>query len=122
MNFEEVKNPNTGAVEKVASFKGELVSVAEKALTNTNGTEYYPASVKIAGIGTRSCMIYKKNFDYGMQIGTSYAGRVTISPNSEGVLTPIITLSHLTGAERASLADFGLAEEVSASANLDDVK
>jgi len=124
IKFENVVNPVTKATEKQASFTGELVSIAEKAmeLNNEKKTKYFPASVNIPEIGVRSCIIYKANFDHGMVVGGSYRGRVTIAPDANGKVNPIITLSHLTSADRATLADFGLAEEVTADANLDDVK
>lgn len=123
--FEEQENPSTGTIERVASFTGKLVSIAKEPLQNTNGTEYYPASVQLEtenGLQTRSCMIYKRNFDHGMEIGESYRGKVVLAPDADGKISPIVTLSHLSNADRATLADFGLDAEVSASANLDDVK
>ena len=123
--FEEQENPNTGVIERVASFTGKLISIAKDALKNSNGKEYYPASVQLDtanGLQTKSCMIYKKNFDYGMEVGASYRGRVTLTPDANGNITPIISLSHLSNADRATLADFGLDAEITASANLDDVK
>jgi len=123
--FEEQENPNTGVIERVASFTGKLISIAKEALKNSNGKEYYPASVQLDtanGLQTKSCMIYKKNFDYGMEVGASYRGRITLTPDADGKITPIITLSHLSNADRATLADFGLDAEITASADLDDVK
>ena len=49
-------------------------------------------------------------------------GKVVLAPDADGKISPIVTLSHLSNADRATLADFGLNAEVSASANLDDVK
>ena len=123
--FEEQENPKTGIIERVASFTGKLVSIAKDAMKNSNGTEYFPASVQLEtanGLQTKSCMIYKKNFDHGMEIGASYRGRITLAPDDNGVISPIVTLSHLSNADRATLADFGLDAEVTASADLDDVK
>ena len=123
--FEEQENPNTGVIERVASFTGKLVSIAPKSQPNVLGTEFYPASVQLEtanGLQTKSCMVYKKNFDYGMEVGASYRGRITLTPDADGKISPIITLSHLSNADRATLADFGLDAEVTASADLDDVK
>lgn len=124
--FEENENPSTGAIERVASFTGKLVSVAKEPLTNSvTGKFYYPASVQFEtanGLQTKSCMIYARNYDYGMEVGASYLGKVTLAPDATGKISPIITLSHLSNAERATLADFGLDAEVTASADLDDVK
>jgi hypothetical protein len=123
--FEEQENPSTGAIERVASFTGKLISVAKEALPNSNGKLYYPASVQFEtanGLQTKSCMIHKRNFDYGMEVGASYLGKVTLAPDANGKISPIITLSHLSNADRATLADFGLDAEVTASADLNDVK
>jgi hypothetical protein len=126
MNFEEVKNPATGAMEKQARFVGKLESINPEAKPNKNGTEFHNASVSFENAKgervTRQCIVYAKNFAYGMEVGTEYAGRATVVTDEDGKQSILLSLSHLTTAGSASLADFGLEDEVTASADLDDVK
>lgn len=126
MNFEEVKNPSTGAMEKQARFVGKLESINPESKENKNGTEFHNASVSFDGATgtrlTRQCIVYAKNFQHGMKEGVEYSGRATVITDDNGKQSVLLSLSHLTTAGSATLADFGLAEEVTASADLDDVK
>lgn len=126
MNFEEVKNPTTGAMEKQARFVGKLESINPESKKNTNGTDFHNASVSFDSASgervTRQCIVYGKNYAHGMKEGVEYAGRATVITDDNGKQSVLLSLSHLTTAGSASLADFGLDAEVSASADLDDVK
>jgi hypothetical protein len=126
MNFEEVKNPSTGAMEKQARFVGKLESINPESKPNANGTEFHNASVSFENAKgervTRQCIVYGKNFSYGMEVGTEYAGRATVITDDNGKQSVLLALSHLTTAGSASLADFGLADEATANADLEDVK
>lgn len=126
MNFEEVKNPSTGAMEKQARFVGKLESINPEAKPNANGTSFHNASVSFENSQgarvTRQCIVYAKNYAYGMELGVEYAGRATVITDADGKASVLLSLSHLTTAGSASLADFGLEAEVTASADLDDVK
>ncbi len=99
-------NPTTGQEEVV--FEAKLLSIAGKPLTNVNGTEYRPASIEFKDASgnkqTASCIVYEKNFGYGMTVGQSYSA--TASKTEKGVL---ITVSHLSAAARPdeSMFSFG---------------
>lgn len=109
-------NKTTGQEEVV--FAGKLLSIAGKPLANVNGTEYRPASIEFTDASGKkqqtSCIVYEKNFQYGMSVGNSYLA--TAAKTEKGVL---ITLSHLTDAERPSeeMFSFGVAAKTSQPLN-----
>jgi hypothetical protein len=93
---------------KQANFNAELVSISNKSLKNKNDKEYYPCSIKFANSDgvevTRRAMMNAGNFAYGVEIGKHY--RSTVSIQEDG--SPLITVSHLTGADSATADDFGV--------------
>lgn len=100
-----IVNPTTGQNE--AQFTAKLLSVSTNKLANINGTEYRPASIEFVDVNgkkqTASCIVYEKNFSYGMEKDSSYLA--TASQTEKGVL---ITLSHLSGsADRPNEGMFG---------------
>ena len=108
--MEWTANPTTGQLEAV--FQGKLSSVSANAQTNSNGTEFRVGSVILPNGKERSCRIYEKNYAYGMEIGKTYRGVVTQYADSNGELQLDLRLSHLTNAQRATLADFDFDEAV----------
>ena len=108
--MEWTANPTTGQLEAI--FQGKLSSVSATTQTNSNGTEFRVGSVILPNGKERSCRIYEKNYAYGMEIGKTYRGVVTQYANSNGELQLDLRLSHLTNAQRATLADFKLEDEV----------
>jgi hypothetical protein len=126
--FEEVKNPTSGAVEKQARFVGKLESINPDAKPNSNNTMFHNASVSFETAKervTRQCIVYANNYSRAegkMELGVEYSGRATVITDDNGKQSILLSLSHLTTAGSASLADFGLDAEVTASADLDDVK
>jgi len=125
MNFEDVKNPKTGAMEKQARFVGKLESINEEAKENANGTMFHNASCSFdtpsGARVTRQCIVYAKNYAHGMEVGTEYSGRATVITGDDGKQSVLLGLSHLTTAGSATLADFGLADLATANADLDKV-
>lgn len=109
-------NKVTGQEEII--FSAKLISIAAKPLANVNGTEYRPATIsfkdKDGNVQQTSCIVYEKNFAYGMSINNSYLA--TAAKTDKGVL---ITLSHLTDAERPSedMFSFGVAAKASQPIN-----
>ena len=98
------KNATTGQLELV--FQGELLSVSETKLENSKGTEYRVGSVKLPNGKIKSCRIYEKNFAYGMEKNVSYRCTATQYKDEAGNIQVDILMSHLTQAERATVADF----------------
>lgn len=100
---------------QVATFNAKLVSLGDTVLNlnNENRTEYVVGTLEFPNkhnqLVQRSCIVYKKNYDYGMTVGTSYLCRATKTPDRQEVL---LTASHLTGAQRATADDFDFDEAV----------
>lgn len=97
-------NVQTGQLEHV--FQGELISVSASTQENSKGTEFRVGSVKLPNGKIKSCRIYEKNFDYGMEVGTSYRCTATQYKDANGDTLVDVLMSHLTAAERASIDDF----------------
>jgi hypothetical protein len=99
-------NETTGL--KFANFPAELVTISNQPLTNKNNKEYYPCSIKFVTANgeevVRRAMMNAGNFAYGVEIGRQYRSTVTIQADG----SPLITVSHLSGAESATTNDFGL--------------
>lgn len=100
------KNEVTGQLEM--SFQGELVSVGENVLENSNGTLFRIGSVRLPNGKVKSCRIYEKNYEKGMTIGVSHLCTATQYIDATGAIAVDVQMSHLTQAERATLADFGV--------------
>ena len=129
MDFENVTNPKTGAIEKQAKFVGKLEGINVEAKPNANGTKFHNATVSFDKANgervSRQCIVYANNFsrpEGDMQVGTEYSGRATVITGDDGKQSVLLSLSHLTTAGSSTLADWGLAEEVTADADLDSVK
>ena len=79
-DFKLETNPNTGEKMLVASMQGELISIAKDAIPNTKGTNFYPATVQYENVAgdlvKRGCLVYEKNYNYGMSVGTTYLGKI----------------------------------------------
>ena len=100
-------NPETGSFE--GQFQAKVVSLGEVSQKNVNGTEYAVGSIEFPDthgqLVTRSAICYKKNFDKGITVGQTYLCNVTVT--SDRPAEPILSISSLTGAVRASADDFG---------------
>ena len=90
-----------------ASFAGILKSVSEQTfeLNNEKKTKYRIATVELEGKAIQA-MMYEKNYAHGVKMGDSYSCRATYDPKW-GNNQPLITVSHLPAAQRATLADLG---------------
>ena len=99
-------NETTGL--KQANFTAELVSISNQPLANKNGNSYYPCAIKFVTSNgeevVRRAMMNAGNFAYGVEIGKSYRSTVTIQADG----SPLLSVSHLSGAESATSEDFGL--------------
>ena len=107
-DFKLEVNPNTGEKMLVSSFQGKLVSISDKAIANSKGTEYHPATVEYTNVKgatvKNGCLVYKSNFDYGMSVDTTYLGKIIKVKDK----LPLLVLSHLDRAGQATDEDFGI--------------
>jgi hypothetical protein len=104
-------NAVTGQLQ--SQFLGTLVSIGETKLSNSNGTVYRIAAVKLPNGKTVSARVYEKNFAHGMSEGAQYMCTATKYTDVSGNPAIDVTMSHLTGASRGSVEDFDfLGDEV----------
>jgi hypothetical protein len=98
--MKKVFNETTGKYD--VQFQGKLISVAsdENVMENINGTQYRPCTIQFKDAKgadrTASGIIYEKNFEKGMSVGTTYL--CTASEGDER--GAIISVSHLTQSAR----------------------
>lgn len=94
-------------------FRAEVISLGTKVQENVNGTQYVVGAVRFTnakGVTVeRGAIAYVKNVEKGIQVGETYLCNVTITPSRP--TEPIISISPLTNAERASSDDFGVVFE-----------
>lgn len=115
MNFQFVEktNPNDNSKYKEAQFQSKLVAVSDSLLENVNGTPFANCTIEFENaqgqVVRKGAIVYKKNLDYGMSVGETYLTTVRITGDERG---PLVTVSHLTSAARATTDDFGFTEEV----------
>jgi hypothetical protein len=115
--YREKFNNYSNVTELVTS--AELISISEEPRTNTNGTVYYPCTVKIIDMKgkeqTITAIIYQGNLDRandegGMKIGKLYS--LTIVPPTSQDQLPLVKLSHLaSSAGRATMDMFDFGDE-----------
>ena len=100
-------NPTSGAFE--AQFQAKLISLGTTVMTNKNGTEYVVGSIQFPNsdgqLVTRSAICYKANADKGLVIGETYISTAVMTADQP--TTPLLLISPLTGAVRATSEDFG---------------
>lgn len=115
-------NPTTKESMMTAPLQGELISIAKEAIENTNGNLYFPATVSFenaqGNIVKRGCLVYQANFDYGMEVGTTYLGKIIKVKDK----LPLVVLSHLDRASQASDDDFGIDLSMLEVADFDKVQ
>lgn len=114
--YREKFNNYSNVNELVTS--AELISISEEPRTNTNGTVYYPCTVKIIDMKgkeqTITAIMYQGNLDRandegGMKIGKLYS--LTIVPPTSQDQLPLVKLSHLNSAGRATMDMFDFGDE-----------
>lgn len=104
-----------------AQFVATVVSLGTTTQTNVNGTNYFVGSVSFKdakGVTqTRSAICYEANAEKGIEVGGEYIINVTATKDRPN--EPILSISPLTGAVRASAADFNFDyEKMLATANV----
>jgi len=97
LKFDETRNQFTGQI------MAEVISLGDNFQQNVNGTEYVVGSIKFED-KVRSAICYKANLDKGINVGETYLCNVTFTEDRPN--EPIIAISSLTSAVRASADDF----------------
>jgi len=109
-----IQNQKTGSTD--VQFSAKLVSIADKALTNVNGKEYFPCAIEFVDAKgnkqrTRAIM-YANNKAHGVTVGNFYLA--TAANTDKGVL---IQVSHLEGSGSIATSDmFGFESKVATPA------
>lgn len=89
-------------------FQGTVVSLGTVIQENKNGTQYVVGAVQFVDANgqliERKAICYKKNLDKGIKVGESYLCNVVITENRPD--DPIISISALNSAVKATAADF----------------
>lgn len=99
LKFDAIRNQFNGQITAT------LISVSDTLLQNkVTGKEYTVATIQFEG-KQRSAIVYKANLDKGLTVGTDYLCNVTFT--AERPEEPIIAVSPLTNAVRATAQDFG---------------
>ena len=104
--FKPVLNETTGKTD--FNFPATLVSMSDKIMTNSNGTEYvlgnvdftYPNGLPAKSVTTQ---IFKKSLDHGITVGTTLLS--TLSRDDEGNMW--IRTSHLPAGNNIDIDAFG---------------
>ena len=94
IQFTDVVLPN-GETAKEAQVTAQLISIAEDARENVNGTLYRPCQVKFDNNGTPvtcGAIMYEGNFKQGVEIGGHYLATISKRPGAD---RPSLQLSHL---------------------------
>lgn len=108
MKNQRISENGTPQVDIIA----KLVSVSDTFIPNINGKKFLPCTIEFtdkAGKKVKSSgIIYEKNYDHGMEVGTEYFATANLTP--KGVL---VTVSHLTQTSRPTedMFDFAVSEE-----------
>jgi hypothetical protein len=90
-------------------FKAKVTSLGPVNQENSNGTEYAVGSVQMTTahgeLKEVSAICYKKNVEKGITVGETYICNVAVTKDRPN--EPIISISPLTSAVRATADDFG---------------
>lgn len=99
----ESKIDNKGKNYQSRVVGGRLISISDKLLENVNGTGYYPCTIETK-IGSSTMQVsgimYKANFDNGVEIGDTYRTEIRITEDRPE--EPLFLVSHLPVANRVS--------------------
>lgn len=105
-DFKFKYNADQGQYE--AQFYGTVVSLGEVNQVNSNGTKYAVGAVEFTNaegeLKTVSAICFEKNVAKGIKVGTTYLCNVSITDARPD--EPIISISPLTSAVRATCSDF----------------
>ncbi|MCP4255048.1 MAG: hypothetical protein GY775_16900 [Candidatus Scalindua sp.] len=108
------QNEVTNLPEAYVAMK--LLSISPEVLefNNEKKTKYRLTTVEFdVGEGKESttAIMYESNFKYGVEIGSTYAGRVSYNKEAPIDIQLYFTVSHLPAAKRLTLSDLGLSVE-----------
>ncbi len=98
------------------TIRAEVVSMSETVLTNKNGKEFVVGTIRYSNGGKpieRSAICYMSNVAK-ISVGKEYLCNVTITDDQPD--SPIISISPLTNAVRATAQDFGFNVETAKAA------
>ena len=100
-------NPVTNQLEM--SLYTKLISVGDKFILSNSesGAKYKVATVELPNGKQRSARIYENNLIKGMPLGQKYLSTASQYADNAGNILVDLRVSHITGAERATLEDFG---------------
>lgn len=97
-----------------ANFPAKLISVSSdvRELNNENRTKYRVSTIEFVNkdgvVKQATALIYEANYAYGMTEGNTYLASATFTQEAMATKgAPLLTVSHLAAAERASADDFG---------------
>lgn len=103
LNFDAERN------QFVGQMVAKVVSLGDKLLANSNGTEYAVGTIEYKDdkghLVQRSAICFQANLEKGITIGNEYLCNVTFTADRPN--EPIISISPLTSAVRATAEDFG---------------
>lgn len=118
-NFKPQVNPTTGEQYFEAQFQSKLVAVnPDNVLENSNGTSYILGTIQYENAKGQpqesSAQIYLANYmdkegNTRMEVGKTYLTTVRVTPGDPR--PPLVFVSHLTSAPRATEDDFGFSLE-----------
>lgn len=94
----------------------KLVSIASTPRTDLGCKPFYPCTVEFTNpageVIQRGARVWEGNYNYGMSVGNTYSATARVWVDADGAPQVDITVSHLTGTQRASLDDFGFTAPV----------
>ena len=103
--------------QKVAQFQAKLIDVSQETVGQFPSGKYYRVgTVQFENFKGQTisvtCIINEANYSKGMSAGNTYLCSAILK---DGQTSPLLVCSHLVGAARASMDDFGFGMEDSVS-------
>lgn len=115
LSFKDEETLNGNAV-KTANIKGTLKRLSEKVFEYANGSgetiRYKLATIAFKDLKDtthvrENVVVYESSYEQGMEVGTTYLGRITRSKNADGTARkPWVTLYSAVAGEDFSDDDF----------------
>lgn len=115
LSFKDEETVNGNAV-KTANIKGTLKRLSEKVFEYANGAgetiRYKLATIAFKDLNDtthvrENVVVYESSYEQGMEVGTTYLGRITRSKNADGTARkPWVTLYSAVAGEDFSDDDF----------------
>lgn len=98
------------------NIRVKLVSIASQPRTDLGCKPFYPCTVEFTTpsgeLVQRSARMWEGNYNYGVTVGETYRATARVYVDTNNTPQVDISVSHLTGTNRASLADFGFESPV----------